>query len=127
MQARIDAERADLEAAFGDQVGYSSVFSAAGSVRVYEKVERYFTGLPSVIPGQPFEGDRVKAETGKYTLPEVKVDPSELHPCPILSIHVQYTRTESDRLGYATVRLTGSPIARDLEKYTEVFTEGVKC
>ena len=40
-----------------------------------------------------------------------------------LSIHVQYTRTESDRLGYATVRLTGSPIARDLEKYTE----GVKC
>ena len=42
-------------------------------------------------------------------------------------IHVQYTRTESDRLGYATVRLTGSPIARDLEKYTEVFTEGVKC
>ena len=45
------------------------------------------------------------------------------HQC----IHVQYTRTESDRLGYATVRLTGSPIARDLEKYTEVFTEGVKC
>ena len=42
-------------------------------------------------------------------------------------IHVQYTRTESDRLGYATVRLTESPIARDLEKYTEVFTEGVKC
>ena len=42
-------------------------------------------------------------------------------------IHVQYTRTESGRLGYATVRLTGSPIARDLEKYTEVFTEGVKC
>ena len=41
------------------------------------------------------------------------------------SIHVQYTRTESDRLGYATVRLTGSPIARDLEKYTEVFREGV--
>ena len=44
-----------------------------------------------------------------------------------LSIHVQYTRTESDRLGYAMVRLTGSPIARDLEKYTEVFTEDVKC
>ena len=42
-------------------------------------------------------------------------------------IHVQYSRTESDRLGYATVRLTGSRIARDLEKYTEVFTEGVKC
>ena len=46
---------------------------------------------------------------------------------PKKCIHVQYTRTESDRLGYATVRLTGSPIARDLEKYTEVFTEGVKC
>ena len=42
-------------------------------------------------------------------------------------IHVQYTRTDSDRLGYATVRLTGSPIARDLKKCTEVFTEGVKC
>ena len=42
-------------------------------------------------------------------------------------IHVQYTRTESDRLGYARVRLTGSPIARDLEKYIEEFTEGVKC
>ena len=40
---------------------------------------------------------------------------------------VQYTRTESDRLGYATVRLTESPIARDLEKYAEVFTEGVEC
>ena len=37
-------------------------------------------------------------------------------------IHVQYTQTESDSLGYATVRLTGSPIARD----TEVFTEGVE-
>ena len=31
-------------------------------------------------------------------------------------VHVQYTRTESDRLGYATVRLTGTSIARDLEK-----------
>ena len=41
-------------------------------------------------------------------------------------IHVQYTRTESDRLGYTTVRLTGSPIARGLEKYSEVFIEGVK-
>ena len=78
MQARIDAERAKLEAAFGDQVGYSSVISAAGSVRVHENVERYLTGLPSVIPGQPFEGERVIPETGKYTLPEVKVDPSEL-------------------------------------------------
>ena len=44
--------------------------------RVHENVERYLTGLPSVIPGQPFEGERVKPETGKYTLPEVKVDPS---------------------------------------------------
>ena len=78
MQARIDAERAELEAASGDQVGYSSVISAAGSVRVHENVERYLTGLPSVIPGQPFEGERVKPETEKYTLPEVKVDPSEL-------------------------------------------------
>ena len=33
-------------------------------------------------------------------------------------VHVQYTRTESDRLGYATVRLTGTSIARDLEKKT---------
>ena len=31
-------------------------------------------------------------------------------------MHVQYTLTKSDCLGYATVRLTGSPIARDLEK-----------
>ena len=45
----------------------------------------------------------------------------------VLIMHVQYTRTESDRLGYATVRLTGSPIARDLEKDTLRFTEGVKC
>ena len=78
MQARIDAERAELEAAFGDQVGHSSVISAAGSVRVHENVERYLTGLPSVIPGQSFEGERVKPETGKDTLPEVKVNPSEL-------------------------------------------------
>ena len=78
IQARIDAERAELEAAFGEQVAYSSVISSAGSVRVHENVERYLTGLPSVIPGQPFEGERVKPETGKYTLPEVKVDPSEL-------------------------------------------------
>ena len=42
------------------------------------------------------------------------------------SIHVQYIQTESDRLGYATVRLTGSPIARVLEKYTEVYTECVE-
>ena len=41
-------------------------------------------------------------------------------------MHVQYTRTESVHLGYTTVRLTGSAIARDLEKYTEVFTESVE-
>ena len=47
--------------------------------------------------------------------------------CWPIAMHVQYTRTESDRLGYAKGRLTGSPIVRDLEKYTEVFTESVKC
>ena len=47
-------------------------------MRVHENVERYLTGLPSVIPGQPFEGEHLKLETGKCTLPELKVDPSEL-------------------------------------------------
>ena len=28
---------------------------------------------------------------------------------------------------FLSVRLSGSPIARDLEKFIEVFTEGVKC
>ena len=28
---------------------------------------------------------------------------------------------------FVSVRLSGSPIARDLEKFIEVFTEGVKC
>ena len=28
---------------------------------------------------------------------------------------------------FVSARLSGSPIARDLEKYTEAFTEGVKC
>ena len=78
MQARIDAERAELEVALEEQVGYSSVISAAGSVRIHENVERYLTGLPSVIAGPPLEGERVKPETGKYTLPELKVDTSEL-------------------------------------------------
>ena len=43
-------------------------------------------------------------------------------------------RTPSDTDGhdpslFVSVRLSGSPIAssRDLEKYIEVFTEGVKC
>ena len=31
-------------------------------------------------------------------------------------MHVQCTRTESDRLGYATIRLTGSTMLRDLEE-----------
>ena len=48
-------------------------------MRVRENVERYLTGLTSsVIPGQPFEDERVKPETGKYALAEVKVDPHEL-------------------------------------------------
>ena len=37
----------------------------------------------------------------------------------VSDIRVQYTRTESDRLGYATVRIRGCPIA-------EVFREGVE-
>ena len=47
MQARIDAERAELEATFREQVGDGSVTSPAGSVRVRENVERYLTGLTS--------------------------------------------------------------------------------
>ena len=40
---------------------------------------RYLTGLTSsVIPGQSFGDERVKPETGKYTLAKVKVDPHEL-------------------------------------------------
>ena len=36
-------------------------------MQVRENVERYLTGLTSsVIPGQPFEDERVKPETGKY-------------------------------------------------------------
>ena len=68
MQAKIDAERAELEATFRERFGDGSVTSPAGSVRVRENVERYLTGLTSsVIPGQPFEDERVKPETGKYT------------------------------------------------------------
>ena len=79
MQAKIDVERAELEATIREQVGDGSVTSPAGSVRVRENVERYLTGLTSsVIPGQPFEDERVKPETGKYTLAEVKVDLHEL-------------------------------------------------
>ena len=79
MQAKIDAERAELEATFREQVGNGSVTSPAASVLVLDNVERYLTGLSSSVrPGQPFEDERVKPETGKYTLPEVKVDPHEL-------------------------------------------------
>ena len=79
MQAKIDVERAELEATFREQVGDGSVTSPAGSMRVRENVERYLTGLTSsVIPGQPFEDERVKPETGKYTLAVVKVDLHEL-------------------------------------------------
>ena len=69
MQAKIDAERAELEATFREQFGDGSVTSPAGSVRVRENVERYLTGLTSsVVPGQPFEDERVKPETGKYAV-----------------------------------------------------------
>ena len=41
-------------------------------------------------------------------------------------------RTRPDTAGhgpslFVSARLSGSPITRDLEKYIEVFTEGVKC
>ena len=79
MQDKIDAERAEVEATFREPVGDDSVTTPAGSVRVRENVERYLTGFTSsVIPGQPFEDEPVKPETGKYALAEVKVDPHEL-------------------------------------------------
>ena len=68
-----------------------------------------------------------KQSTGGKATSKKQSKSSLQYPNTKLSIDVQYTRTESDRLGYATVRLSGSPIARDLEKYTEVFTEGAKC
>ena len=47
----------------------------------------------------------------------------------MLADRLQRTRTDTIRLSFLSVRLSGSPIAssRDLEKYIEVFTEGVKC
>ena len=82
------------------------------------------TGKPCTIRGP---GNKLKrvfyGKLTRTTTPKIL----SVSPLTTKDIHVQYTRTESDRLGYATVRLTGSPIARDLEKYTEVFTEGVKC
>ena len=44
----------------------------------------------------------------------------------MLADRLQRTRTDSTRLS-VSVRLTESPITRDVEKYTEVFTVGVKC
>ena len=48
----------------------------------------------------------------------------------MLADRLHRTRTDTDGHDpslFVSVRLSGSPIARDLEKYTEVFTEGVKC
>ena len=48
----------------------------------------------------------------------------------MLADRLHRTRTDTDGNDpsfFASVRLSGSPIARDLEKYTEMFTEGVKC
>ena len=78
MQAKIDAERAELEATFREQVGDGCHFPYRICAGLRE-LERYLTGLTSsVIPGQPFVDERGKPETGKYTLVEVKVDPHEL-------------------------------------------------
>ena len=48
----------------------------------------------------------------------------------MLADRLHRTRTDTDGHDpslYVSVRLSGSPIARDLEKYIEEFTEGVKC
>ena len=48
----------------------------------------------------------------------------------MLADRLHRTRTDRDRHDpslFVSVRLSGSPIARDLEKYIEVFTEGLKC
>ena len=48
----------------------------------------------------------------------------------MLADRLHRTRTDTDGHDpslFVSVRLSGSPIARDLVKYTEVFTEGVKC
>ena len=47
----------------------------------------------------------------------------------MLADRLHRTRTDTnghDPSLFVAVRLSGSPIERDLEKYTEVFTEGVK-
>ena len=48
----------------------------------------------------------------------------------MLADRLHRTRTDTDGNDpslFVSVRLSGSPIARDLEKYIEEFTEGVKC
>ena len=48
----------------------------------------------------------------------------------MLADQLHRTRTDTDGHDpslFVSVRLSGSPIARDLEKYIEEFTEGVKC
>ena len=44
----------------------------------------------------------------------------------MLADRLHRTPMDTTRLS-VSVRLSGSPIARDLDKYTEVFTEDVKC
>ena len=48
----------------------------------------------------------------------------------MLADRLHRTRTDTDGHDpslFVPVRLSGSPIARDLEKYIKVFTEDVKC
>ena len=45
----------------------------------------------------------------------------------MLADRLRWTRTDTIQSLFVSVRLSGSPIARDLEKFVEVFTEGVKC
>ena len=48
----------------------------------------------------------------------------------MLADRLHRTRTDTDGNDpslFVSVRLSGCPIARDLEKYIEEFTEGVKC
>ena len=48
----------------------------------------------------------------------------------MLADRLHRTRTDTDGHDvslFVSIRLSGSPIARDLEKYIEVFREGVKC
>ena len=43
-------------------------------------------------------------------------------------LHRTWTDTDGhDPSLFVSARLSGCPIARDLEKYVEVFTEAVKC